>query len=567
MVSISPKQAIHEALQRVVHDTLGIFSATFTVEHPADVSHGDYATNVALVVAKEAGKSPREVAETLAVALRAAAVPHVAEITIAGPGFINFTLDRVYFANVVAESVRQPNAWGAQPLFAGEEVLLEYTSPNLFKPLHVGNLVGNIIGESLARLYAFLGAKVVRLNYPSDIGLTVAKSVWGLQKHGLNPDDVHALGKAYVLGTAAYDADEGAKAEIEAVNRALYAGNDSELSALREHGIATSRVALDAMLAKLGTTFDGVFFESDAGPRGMEIVREHIADGIFEESDGAVIYRGEKHGLHTRVFLNSQGLPTYEAKDVGGFTIKHERYPEWTRMLIVTGGEQREYFKVIFAAIRDIFTHASNRMLAHIPTGFLTLTTGKMSSRKGNVLTGEEILGDLREEALLRAAESRADDKDVLADVIATAALKYQILRQAVGTDIVFDKAKALSFEGASGPYLQYTYARIGSAVAKAHETGVASSIAHAPSVPYALERMVYRFPEVVAAAAQAHEPHHLVTYLTELAGAFNTFYAHEKIADAADEFAPYKTALAESVRVTLGQGIYLLGFVAPEKM
>jgi arginyl-tRNA synthetase len=182
-------------------------------------------------------------------------------------------------------------------------------------------------------------------------------------------------------------------------------------------------------------------------------------------------------------------------------------------------------------------------------------------------LTGEEILHDLREEAFLRAAESRADDKEVLADIIATAALKYQILRQAVGTDIVFDKAKALSFEGASGPYLQYTYARIGSTILKSHETGVSSSVAHAPVTPYALERILYRFPEVVATAAQAHEPHHIVTYLTELAGAFNTFYAHEKIADAADEFAPYKTALAEAVRATLGQGMHLLGFIAPEKM
>ena len=567
MVSISPKQAIHEALQRVLHDTLGIFSATFTVEHPADVSHGDYATNVALVVAREAGKSPRAIAEGLVTALQEMRVPHVSAITIAGPGFINFVLDRAYFTDVLTAVRAEPDVWGAQPLFRGEEVLLEYTSPNLFKPLHVGNLMGNIIGESLARLYTFLGAKVVRLNYPSDIGLTVAKGVWGLRKAGFSPDDVHTLGKAYVVGAAAYEEGGDAKSEIEMINRALYAGNDAELMALRAHGIATSRAALDKMCAQLGTVFDGVFFESDAGPRGTEIVREHIADGTFEESDGAVIYRGEKHGLHTRVFLNSQGLPTYEAKDVGAFAIKHERYPTWTRMLVVTGGEQREYFKVIFAAIRDIFTQASDRMLAHVPTGFLTLTTGKMSSRKGNVLTGEEMLGDLREEALQRAQESRADDVEMLAESIATAALKYQILRQAVGTDIVFDKAKALSFEGASGPYLQYTYARIGSAVAKSHETGVVSSVVHAPTTPYALERMVYRFPEVVATAARAHEPHHLVTYLTELAGAFNTFYAHEKIADAADEFAPYKTALAESVRVTLGQGMYLLGFVAPEKM
>ncbi len=236
-------------------------------------------------------------------------------------------------------------------------------------------------------------------------------------------------------------------------------------------------------------------------------------------------------------------------------------------MLVVTGGEQREYFKVMFAAAREVFKEASDRMMTHIPTGFLTLTTGKMSSRLGNVLTADEVLDDLRSAARVRAAESRVHDVDELADVIAIAALKYQILRQAIGTDIVFDKTRALSFEGASGPYLQYTHARIGSLTEKALAAGVAEVATITPDTPYEIERVLYRFPEVVAEATYAHEPHHLVTYLTELAGSFNSFYAHERIADASDPYAPYKLAISRAVKITIANGMYLLGTTAPEKM
>src|SRR3989344_5853865 len=512
----SPQHMLKEAIQAAVHETFGVFTASFTVEHPAELAHGDYATNVALVIAKEVGQSPRDIASQLKARLEGT-LPEVAAIEVAGAGFLNFRLARSYFADVVSGILAAPHAWGASTHFAGEKVLLEYTSPNLIKPLHVGNLVGNIIGESLARLYAFAGAQVTRVNYPSDIGLTVAKGVWALKEHGLDVHDIHAVGKAYVLGNAAYE-DGSRKDDIEAVNRALYAKNDEELTA-------------------------------------------------FDESNGAVIYRGEKVDLHTRVFINAQGLPTYEAKDIGNFALKHERHPAWTRMLVVTGGEQREYFKVMFAAAREVFTEASNRIMQHVPTGFLTLTTGKMSSRLGNVLTADEVLGDLREAARERAAESRAENIDELADLIAVAALKYQILRQAIGSDIVFDKERALSFEGASGPYLQYTHARIGSLTEKALAAGVAEVATITPEGPYEIERVLYRFPEVVAEATTAHEPHQLVTYLTELAGSFNSFYAHERIADATDPYAPYKLAIAKAVKATIANGMYLLGTTAPEKM
>jgi arginyl-tRNA synthetase len=559
---------MEDVIRHAVTDALAtgdLPACDFVIEHPKILDHGDYACNVAMVLAGQVGKSPRELAESLMTALEGQ-IEYVERIEIAGPGFLNFYLSRDFFAAEAARVLAEQSGWGENDTEVGEVVLFEYTSPNLFKPLHIGNLVGNIIGESFTRLFEMSGADVRRMNYPSDIGLTVAKGVWGLKTTGSDPSDITALGNAYRIGNEAYENDPVAKADIEAINKALYAGSDPKLMALREAGIATSRRSLAALCELLGTHFDTEITESQASGPGAKIVRANIGT-VFTESEGAVVYAGEKVGLHTRVFLNSQGLPTYEAKDVGHFTLKQAAHPEWTQSIIVTGNEQTEYFKVLYAALRELFPETAGKLLEHIPTGFLTLTTGKMSSRKGNVLTGESLFAEVAEAARERAVKSRADDIDKLTNQLAVAAIKYQILRYSVGSNIVFDKEKALSFEGDSGPYLQYTYARALSVLEKAKGIGVEPQLGGAPETPYVLERILYRFPEVIEEALEERAPHMVVTYLTELASEFNSFYAHEMIADKDDVHAPYKALLTRAVATTLKNGLWALGIEAPERM
>ncbi len=554
---------IREAIKKALTE-FGSADIAFTVEHPTDFTHGDYASNVAMVCAKQMGKSPREIAEIFAKALDGS-IPHVASIEIAGPGFINFRLDRDFFSEKIAVINTEGSSFGRNDSLRGEEIIFEYTSPNLMKPLHIGNLVGNIVGESISRLFEFAGATLHRVNYPSDIGLTVAKGVWGLLETKGDVHDINAIGEAYRIGNTAYE-DGSGKEEIETINRELYAGTNEILNDLRMQGITTSRARLGELCEMLGTQFDAEFFESDVSEKGTALVREHIGD-VFEESNGAVIFRGERHGLHTRVFLNSQGLPTYEAKDMGNFAKKQSLYPTWTRSYVVTGGEQREYFKVLISALKEVFPEAKDKIIEHIPTGFLTLTTGKMSSRKGNVLTGESLLAEMREEAEERAKESRTDDMEALTEMVAVSAVKYQILRQSVGSDIVFDKARALSLEGDSGPYLQYTHARIVSILHKAQEQGMVGSTDVTPPAPYEVEKYLYQFPEIVLKAQREQAPHHLVVYLTALASAFNSFYAHEQILDVNDSYAPFKLALANATQHVLKNGLFLLGIKAPERM
>lgn len=536
------EQAIQEALKE-----LGSEDVSFVVERPSDMAHGDYATNVALVAAKKlkhppAG-GPREFATTLAEKLLSKKIEGVEKIEVAGAGFINFWLANEALAGVVREAHKEE--WGNNEAHADKLVMVEYTSPNLFKPLHIGNLIGNIVGESLARLFSASGAQVKRINYPSDIGLTIAKGVWGLQNNHLNPDKIDELGKAYVAGNEAYESGE-AKEKIEEINRALYAGSNAELNDLRARGIATSLKHLHELCARLGTkAFDQEFFESQSGSLGQTIVDEHIGS-VFEKSEGAVVYKGEQ----TRVFLTSQGLPTYEAKEVGLFELKSSAYPAFDISVTVTGKEQMDFFRVVFDAIRKVFpgkTHGKD--LIHVPTSFLKLTTGKMASRLGNVITGESLL-----EEVTQAARGRED--------VAVGALKYVVLKQGSGKDITFDPEKSLSLEGDSGPYVQYALVRARSLLRAANEAKVIEKEFSNISLP----RLLLHFPDAVARAAVELEPHHVVTYLTELASAFNSWYASERlIVDG--EVSDAAVFFVQAIERTLAKGLDVLGIPAPQEM
>lgn len=559
------EKKIRKALLAILKDW-EISAENFTVEHPTVLSHGDYATNIALIIAKEMKEAPRQVAEKI-VAKLSNQITEVEKIEIAGPGFINFFLKANFLLDSLLEIVEKDTKWGRNESEKGEEVLVEYTSPNLFKPLHIGNLVGNFTGEALARMFDFSGAKVFRINYPSDIGPVVAKSIWGLKQLKLPAEEILNLGKAYVFGTKAYDEDEKAKKEIDEINQALYRGDNEELNLLRKIGIETSIKHLRKICQILDTEFDFEFFESDVGALGKEIVEKNLGK-VFEKSQGAVVFKGEKIGLHTRVFLNSKGLPTYEAKDLGNMQTKLNQYPDWTRSIIVTGNEQREYFMVLFAVLREVFSlEKTSKKLEHISTGFLTLTTGKMSSRKGNVLTGEDLLNEVIEAAKEKAEKTRAENISEMTEMVAVAALKFQILRQSLGSNIIFDKEKALSFEGDSGPYLQYTHARTNSILAKAEELGLLKKDIIKPEETSDIEKILYRFEEVVEEATKDRAPQKIISYLTEVASSFNTFYGQEKIVDEEDIYSPYRLLITKATKITLKNGLWLLGIKAPEQM
>lgn len=547
------RKAVSEALAQA-----GASTVAFTVERPTDLTHGDYMTNAALVAAKTLGKKPHDIADELARSLIDSLGKDIAShVAVAGPGFINITLARESVSFAVAEAAAQGTEWGKGTTGVGQRVIIEYTDPNPFKEMHIGHLMSNTIGEAISRLIGNEGATIIRACYSGDIGPHVAKAIWGLRKDGItDPTTTDELSRAYVAGNRAYEGSPEVKTEIDELNQAIYAGTDPVLMEEWRKGRDVSLAAFERLYKVLGTHFDYYFFESETAGPGMRIVRDGLNRGVFEESNGAVIYRGEKKGLHTLVFITSKGTPTYEAKDMGLAFLKEERVQS-DRSIIMTGTEQIGHFKVFLSALSEIAPKLAEKT-KHVPHGLLSLSTGKMSSREGNVITAAGFIEDV----VKKSSEKNADP--LIAGEVAIGAIKYMVLRQAPGSDIIFDPEKSLSLEGDSGPYLQYALVRAKSVLAQ-DVSSKAQGANSTPETPYMIERIILHFPEVAARAAHELAPSLLTTYLTELAGEWNSFYAQERIIGGEHE--AHKLMLARAFVNTMTNGLTLLGIPAPEKM
>ncbi|HYD92969.1 MAG TPA: arginine--tRNA ligase [Candidatus Paceibacterota bacterium] len=539
------RKAVEEALAGA-----GASDVSFAVEWPAELSHGDFATNAALAAAKQLARNPKELAEELAASLRDSLGW---EIAVAGPGFINMTLPREEITKTLV--VARDEDWGVGSAKEGKRVAIEYSCPNPFKEMHIGHLMSTIIGESVARLTENAGAAVIRDSYGGDVGPHVAKALWALRKDNVT-DVANAaeVDKAYAHGSRAYEESETAKVEIDALNQEIYKGEDQALMDLWRKCREVCLEAFREIYGLLDTKFDYYFFESEVTPIGIEIVNDGLQKGIFRESDGAIIYPGEEKGLHTLVFITSRGTPTYEAKDLGLAFYKEQRF-ESDEVIIETGSEQIGHFKVFLAALSEIAPTLAAKT-SHISHGLLTLTTGKMSSRLGNTITASGLLAGVIEQA-----KEKNDDPMIAAEV-AVGAIKYMILRQAAGSNVIFDPEKSLSLEGESGPYLQYALVRARSVLAQAGKGG---SVQDVPSEPYTLERLITRFPEVAARAERERAPHHVAQYLTLLASEWNSFYAQERIIGGEHE--AYKLLIAEAFAATMANGLRLLAIPTPKKM
>ncbi len=542
---------------------LGIHTGEVTLSHPEELSHGDYATSIALAAAKAANKNPKTLAEEIVEAM--GKVDGVSKIEVAGPGFINFTLERGYFPSQLKRILDAASRWGRNDHVKGYKVMVEYAQPNPFKPFHIGHLMSITTGESISRFVEYSGADTFRVNYQGDIGPHIAKAIWGLQKKSLNAGNIADLGDAYVYGATAYEENEEAKKEIDALNKRLYA-NDAELKEIYEKGRAASLKHFDEIYIVMGTHFDHLFFESEVASRGVEMVKEGVRKGVFEESDGAIVYKGEKVGLHTRVFITGQGNPTYEAKEVALAEAKKKVFP-FDLNITPVAVEQDNYFKVVEAALAELMPEMKGKY-THVAFGMMQLASGKMSSRKGNIITGESLIEDMRAKAMAKMEErDLGEEKQAVADAVAVAAIKYGILKQARGKNIIFDPEASLSFEGDSGPYLQYSHVRASAVLRKAKEENVKINTDNAPEDTVELERLLYRFPEAVFRSAKESEPHHVTTFLTQLAASFNGWYAQGKIVDSTDPYSPYYVALTQAFATTMKNGLWLLGIQAPERM
>ena len=544
------KQEIKKILTEALAD-MGVVDLDPVVEISDMPGHGDYTTNVAMHLTKILRKSPMAIAEEIVEQLEKdnrTKKGEIERIEAVKPGFINFFLsDEILIThpnlnnkiirsriksgmtetlgmtekksgneNATDEAIRSkrdpsPLAGGLGMTKKKKRVMIEYTDPNPFKELHVGHLYSNAVGESLARLLTYTGNEVKRSDYFGDVGMHVAKSLWGLlkkmsdEKTSLSNlaelslvDRIHYLGQAYAVGAAAYDdtTEKGKRVqeEMKDINYLIYVSAQEymkkqfgwhpqvdyakyittsayslpEIAKLYQTGRGWSMEYFESVFKRLGTTFDYYYPESIAGEYGAQIVKKYVGS-VFEKSEGAIVFRGEKYGLHTRVFINSLGLPTYEAKELGLAIAKHKDF-KFDLCVNVTGNEIDEYFRVVLTALQKVEPELAAK-IKHIGHGMVRLPEGKMSSRTGNVMTGEWLIEEVKNKIyqILNTSKliSQDLDKDDVAEKETIAAIKYSFLKVALPSDITFDLDKSVSFEGDSGPYLLYAYARCRSVMGK----------------------------------------------------------------------------------------------------
>ncbi|MEK7539048.1 MAG: arginine--tRNA ligase [Patescibacteria group bacterium] len=572
-------EKIKNLIKKILRN-LKIEESNFVVEHPEDFKNGDYSTNVAMVCAKKSKINPKELAEKIKRELEKKLSKEIGKIDLADPGFINFFLARKFFAENVEEILNKGENVGKNDVLIDQKIMIEYTDPNPFKPFHIGHLMTNAIGESMARILEHSGAEVSRANYQGDVGLHVAKAIYSLLKDKKLQDKKSSsiiqaanIGKAYTQGAQAYESNSVsqlvAKKEIDKINKKIYDKTDKKINEIYNWGFKVTMKAFEDLYRVLGTKFEFYFLESQMAPIGERIVKDNLGK-VFEKSDGAIVFKAEKHDpkLHTRVFITSEGLPTYETKELGLTEEKFNTDPDMNLSIVVTANEQADYMKVVAKVISLIHPEHEKKMF-HITHGMMKLADGKMSSRKGNTVTGESLIRDtisLIGEKIKERNFSEKERKKIASDV-GVSAIKYSVLKQATGGDIIYNFEESISFEGDSGPYLQYSYVRANSVLEKAKKEDILPDPQAFPPEIFEVEKLLYRFPEIVLRSAREYEPHYIANYLIEVARAFNSFYGNISIVDKRDKTSAYKVALTYAFTFVMKTGLHLLGIVVPEKM
>jgi len=610
------KTAIRDALREVLQE-LGISDIEPVIERPSDLKNGDYSTNIALIAAKKAGKNPRELAEEIVTKLQVTSpkLQVFERIETAGAGFINFWISKEELIKGIGRVAKGDEE--QDKVIKGKKIMVEFAHPNTHKSLHIGHLRNLSIGESLVRIFEYTGIGVIRANYQGDVGMHIAKAMYGLLNLSPFKEELSSitgvqarvdfLGKAYAAGSQAYESDPLAKEKIHDYNYLIYAsaqrfqeeqgaqagttdylqfvkGRKAELDIVYKVWKETRQWSLDyyeTMYKVLGTHFDRYYFESEC-LIGVDMAREAVVDGVLKESEGAIIFDGKPFGLDTRVFVNSLGLPTYEAKELALSKKELSEFGKLDQIIHVVGPEQASFFQITFKS-EELLGIQINQQF-HLAYGWVRLRQGKMSSRLGNVVTADQLISEVKKVigVILEKSDTKHADENT-ATQIAVAAIKYSFLKVSTTQEIAFDLLDSVSAEGNSGPYLQYTFARTQSVLRKAEGEGLWAKGREQKedmnSTLYALRstledeeilllRILYFFDETVIEAADKYSPNIIANYLYTLAQSFNLFYQKQPILKAdKEEVRIFRLILTKSVGDTIKEGLYLLGIETPERM
>jgi len=420
-------------------------------------------------------------------------------------------------------------------------------------------------------MLAAAGNKVIRTNYQGDVGLHIAKCLWGvkarIKKDGealfeklTLQEKIQLLGKGYSEGQTAYDADEKAKAEIIEINKQIYIQDPQ----IKELWIATrewSVAYFEEMYKRLYSHFDRCYFESEVHEQGLKTAKELLEKGILEKSQGAVVFNGEKYGMDTRVFINSLGFPTYEGKELGLAPKEFSDFGTLDKAIHVVTPEQTSFFKITFKVEELWDKEKYGNKQYHLAYEWVKLKDGKMSSRTGNVIEASWLLDEIKKKILERF--KNAGD---IVETLAVAAVKYSFLKNATNSIISFDIDESVSLDGNSAPYLLYTYVRTKSILSKETENSGQYPKEITPDEKQIL-RLIYQYTDKVYKAASTLSPNILAGYLYELCREYNVFYQKNPILKADPDQKYIRITITKAVSNIIKHGLDLLGIKTVQKM
>ncbi|HBI35859.1 MAG: arginyl-tRNA synthetase [candidate division WWE3 bacterium GW2011_GWF2_41_45] len=578
-----------DLISKAVHKLYGLDKLTISVDVPENGSFGDYSTNISFVIAKTLDRIPFEIATEVAHELSSENPKIEFEGTLYSifekiephaPGFVNFTLsDKFLFHNTMDINLLN-ETYGSSDFGKGRKVIVEYSQPNTNKPQHIGHARNNFIGSSLSKILAFCGYDVVKTNYVGDIGIHICKSMLMYIKHGNDglPDKKsdHFVGDFYTMYEKEFEKNPGIEKEAQDLLRRWESG-DKEVRAVWEKMNSWVYEGWKKTYSDQKVEFDVWEHESEKIDVGKEIALLSLEKGLAEKDEtGAIIARLEKYGLPDKVLLRSDGTSVYSTKELQLAKDSFEKY-KFDKRLYVVDVRQSDYFKQLFKIIELLGFDWSDR-LVHIAYGMVSLPQGKMSSRTGLVVNADDVLEDLTslEEEEIRNSIKMPKIVRETAEKVALAAFKYGMLKVDTKQDVIFNYEHVTKFEGNTGPYLLYTYARARSVLEKGGFEIEGGKFKY-ESIPKefsmhlkerALASVLVHFPEYVLKSAGEYAPNQIANYAYEIAQNFNSFYGELPILDASPEsLKKFRLYLTHATMVVLKQSLSLLGIEVVEKM
>ncbi len=548
------------------------------LNYPQESNLGDISLAL-FSLAKTLKKDPKQIGSSLKSKL--INIDGVREVKLKG-AYLNFFLDKSYFIdNLIKDILGEKEKFGGSKDLKTQRIMIEFAHPNPFKVFHIGHLRNIVLGESLVRLFEFAKAKVIRTNYQGDVGMHIAKCLWSFKeiKSENYPDSsderVKLLGKCYAKGAEAFEKNEDAKKEIKEINEKIYKQKDKFIQELWEIGKKWSLDKFQQIYKRLYTHFDREYMESEVMIDCLEYIKKAQDEKILEESEGAVIFPGEKYGLETRVFINSQGLPTYDGKELGLAYREFTDFGKLDMCLHNVAIEQIGFFKVNFKVQELLDPDRFKAKQFHNAYEFVGLKKGKMSSRLGKVVLAEEVL-DIVKKKIDLIVKSKPDSKLIkmdnypeLLENLTVSCVKYSFLKISPFKYLSFDIDESVNFNGNSALYLNYSYARINSILKKVDKIKTLKKVS--PYLSLDLEKEIFwqliKFPEVVEKARLSYNPSEIVKYLFDLCKLFNDYYHQVPILKSLTKEKQARLKMLKSISQVLQNGANLLGFYLIKEM